>query len=103
MRFEDLEEFYLRAWKDVGFEDDYQEQAYKKAGLEQLRGFVRKHEGSATLPRSTSGWSSTSRSTWENVVLEGQNRPDQPLGAGEHTVELVDYKTGRPRSQKDAD
>ncbi|MBZ5542783.1 MAG: ATP-dependent helicase [Acidobacteriia bacterium] len=99
-RFEDLEEFYLRAWKDAGFEDEYQEQAYKKAGLEQLREFVRKHEGSATLPLDTEAHFALDLG---DLVLEGRIDQINPFGAGDHAVELVDYKTGRPRSQKDAD
>ena len=38
------------------------------------------------------------------VSLEGRIDQINPLDqGGERTVELVDYKTGKPRSQKDAD
>jgi RecB family exonuclease len=38
------------------------------------------------------------------VVLEGRVDQIDPLGPpGDTAVELIDYKTGRPRSQKDAD
>ena len=99
-RFEDLEEYYHRSWKDAGFEDEYQERAYRKAGLEQLREFVRKHEGSTTLPLDMEAHFALD---FGDLVLEGRIDQINPFGAGDHSVELLDYKTGRPRSQKDAD
>jgi RecB family exonuclease len=111
--FEDLEAFYLRAWKDVGFEDAYQEQAYKKAGIEQLRQFVETQTNCATLSDPIR-MEEHFQLDLGDVVLEG--RIDQvnllgPLGppgsggwnSGKRDVELVDYKTGKPRSQRDAD
>ena len=44
VKFEQLQAHFEQIWKGAGFEDDYQEQAYKKAGLEQLRVFVSRHE-----------------------------------------------------------
>jgi len=97
-RFEDLEEFYLRSWKDAGFEDEYQEQAYQKAGLEQLREFVKKQANNLVLPL---GAETHFALDLGDVTLEG--RIDQINPLAEHAVELVDYKTGRPPSQRDAD
>ncbi len=106
---EDLEEFYLRAWRDVGFEDPYQEQAYKKAGLEQLRQFVEAQKES-TVPAEKVRLEEHFQLDLGDIVLEGridQINPIGPLGRGgpraDHSIELVDYKTGRPRTQKDAD
>jgi DNA helicase-2/ATP-dependent DNA helicase PcrA len=99
-RFEDLEAFYLRAWKDAGFEDEYQEQSYKRAGLEQLREFARRHESAAALPLDMEAHFALDLG---DLVLEGRVDQINPFGDGDHSVELVDYKTGRPRSQKDAD
>jgi DNA helicase-2/ATP-dependent DNA helicase PcrA len=93
-----LEEFYQRSWKGAGFEDSYQEQAYKQAGLEQLRAFVKKHEPSAVLPL---GLETHFALDLGDFVLEG--RIDQINPLRDHAVELVDYKTGRPPSQKDTD
>ena len=97
-RFEDVEEFYDRSWKDAGFEDEYQEQTYKKAGLSQLRTFVKKHEASMTLPL---GMETHFALDLGDVVLEG--RVDQINPLKDSAVELVDYKTGKPPLQKDAD
>jgi DNA helicase-2/ATP-dependent DNA helicase PcrA len=102
--FEAVKRFYESSWRKAGFEDEYQEQAYKQAGLEQLRAFVEKQESSETLPLSME--SSFALDLGE-VWLEGRIDQISPLvphaREGEGAVELVDYKTGRPRSQKDAD
>ena len=99
--FEAVKGFYESSWRKAGFEDEYQEQAYKQAGLEQLRAFVEKQESSETLPLSME--SSFALDLGE-VWLEGRIDQISPLAKrGERAVELVDYKTGKPRSQKDAD
>jgi DNA helicase-2/ATP-dependent DNA helicase PcrA len=104
--FEAVKGFYESSWRKTGrrkteFEDEYQEQAYKQAGLEQLRAFVEKQESIETLPLSME--SSFSLDLGE-VWLQGRIDQISPLAqGGERAVELVDYKTGKPRSQKDAD
>ena len=102
--FAAMEEFFLRAWKDVGFEDAYQEQAYKKAGLEQLREFVERQKESK-VPLDSIRLEENFRLDLGDVELDGrvdQINPVEPTGDNA-AVELIDYKTGRPRSQKDAD
>jgi DNA helicase-2/ATP-dependent DNA helicase PcrA len=102
--FEAVKRFFESAWKKSGFEDEYQEQAYKQAGLEQLRAFVEKQGSSETLPLSME--SSFSLDLGE-VLLEGRIDQINPLvprvPEDDRAVELIDYKTGKPRSQKDAD
>jgi DNA helicase-2/ATP-dependent DNA helicase PcrA len=99
--FEAIKGFYESAWKKTGFEDEYQEQAYKQAGLEQLRAFVEKQESSETLPL---GMESSFSLDLGEVLLEGRIDQINILGkGGDRAVELIDYKTGKPRSQKDAD
>ena len=98
VQFEQLQVHFEQIWKGAGFEDDYQEQAYKKAGLEQLRVFVSRHETVTMLPLAAEAHFSLDLG---DVVLEG--RIDQINPLPDHSVELVDYKTGRPPSQKDAD
>jgi DNA helicase-2/ATP-dependent DNA helicase PcrA len=102
--FEAVKGFYESSWRNTGFEDEYQEQAYKQAGLEQLRAFVEKQESSETLPLSME--SSFSLDLGE-VLLEGRIDQINPLvphaREDDRAVELIDYKTGKPRSQKDAD
>jgi len=98
LKFEQLQSYLEQIWKGAGFEDDYQEQAYKKAGLEQLRVFVSRHDTATILPVAAEAHFALDLG---DVVLEG--RIDQINPLSDHSVELVDYKTGRPPSQKDAD
>ncbi len=104
--FEAIQEFFNRAWKTTGFEDDYQEQIYRKAGLEQLKAFVERQAEQtirADLIRSEEYFSLD----LGDVVLEGRIDQINPLNSAKPSpdtaVELVDYKTGRPRSEKDAE
>jgi len=104
-RAEDLQAFYLRSWSAVGFEDAYQEEAYKKAGLEQLRQFVER-QGENPIPADQIQMEQRFRMELDDVVLQGridQINPCDGSRGSKPAVELVDYKTGRPRSQKDAD
>ena len=97
---EEIEEFYLSSWKDAGFTDSYQEQAYKQAGLEQLLQFVECHNLRA-LP--SGGVRMEEKFSLELGDLRLEGRIDQIDALGDHRVELIDYKTGRLRSQRDAD
>lgn len=102
VNFDELSQFYLGSWKSAGFEDLYQEKAYRKSGLEQLQEFSERHNA---LP-IPDGVQMEARFELPigDVVLEGridQINPVKPRNP--RVVQLVDYKTGRPRSQKDAD
>ncbi len=130
-RPEEIEEFYLRSWKGLGFEDSYQEEKYKRAGLDQLRTFVERHNQSSVPPGVT--FEQGFALDLGDVELEGRIDQINPLGQARTVtprnsatpnqardlfgvepypeavkfallgpVELIDYKTGRPRSEKDA-
>jgi DNA helicase-2/ATP-dependent DNA helicase PcrA len=102
--FDAVRDFYEASWRNTGFEDEYQEQTYKLIGLEQLRAFVEKQGRTEILPLSME--TSFSLDLGE-VLLEGRIDQISPMtpraGENEDVVELIDYKTGKPRSQKDAD
>ncbi|MGA2072879.1 MAG: ATP-dependent DNA helicase [Terriglobia bacterium] len=102
--FQAVKDFYESSWRSTGFEDEYQEQTYKQTGLQQLRAFVEKQGRNEILPQSME--TSFSLDLGE-VLLEGRIDQISPLtpraGENEDAVELIDYKTGKPRSQKDAD
>jgi DNA helicase-2/ATP-dependent DNA helicase PcrA len=105
-KYEDMEEFYLKAWRAAGFEDAYQEQTYRKAGLEQLREFVLRHE-SIDVPADRVRAEEHFLLDMGECLLEGRIDQINPVvargRAEDSAVELIDYKTGRPKSQKDAD
>jgi len=96
--FEDVQRIFETEWRSAGFEDEYQEAEYKKDGLEQLRAFhatvtaappqIREQEKSFELPLE------------HNVIITG--RMDQVNSLGGNKVEIVDYKTGKPRKDADA-
>ncbi len=96
--FEEVTRIFEAEWSSAGFEDEYQEAEYKKDGLEQLRSFhagmigsppqVREQEKGFELPLEN------------NVIIAG--RIDQINSLGRNNVEIVDYKTGKPRKEADA-
>ncbi len=98
-----MEDQFLRSWKSTGFDDKYQEETYKKAGMEQLHEFVERHNAlaiDAQAIRSEQGFCLE----LDKLTIEGRIDQLNPIpNAPGNAVELVDYKTGRPRSTKDAD
>jgi len=98
LSFDEVQRIYDTEWNRAGFEDDYQEAEYKKDGLEQLKAFhaamlseppeVLEQEKGFELPMAN------------NVILTG--RMDQVNGLGRNEVEIVDYKTGKPKKDADA-
>ena len=96
--FEEVQRIYETEWSSAGYEDEYQEQEYKKDGLEQLKVFhaamlqeaptILEQEKPFELPLAN------------DVILTG--RMDQVNSLGGNQVEIVDYKTGRPKKDVDA-
>jgi DNA helicase-2/ATP-dependent DNA helicase PcrA len=96
--FEEVARIFETEWTSAGFEDDYQEKGYKQDGLEQLRAFhaptletppqVLEQEKSFELPLEN------------NVTIIG--RMDQVNSLGRKDVEIIDYKTGKPKKEADA-
>jgi DNA helicase-2/ATP-dependent DNA helicase PcrA len=96
--FEEVARVFDTEWTSAGFEDDYQEQGYKLEGLEQLRAFyttmisappqVLELEKAFELPLEN------------NVTIIG--RMDQVNSLGKKDVEIIDYKTGKPKKDTDA-
>ena len=80
--FDDLSQFYLRSWKNVGFEDPYQEETYKKSGLSQLREFTDRHNA---MPIAADGVRMEVHFELEmqDVVLEGRIDQINPVKPAE--------------------
>jgi ATP-dependent DNA helicase UvrD/PcrA len=101
--FDDLSRFYLGSWKNAGFEDSYQEETYRKSGLNQLNEFTERHN-SIPIDAESVRMEVHFELEMQDVVLEGRIDQMSPIKPSQPAlVQLVDYKTGRPRSQKDAD
>jgi len=96
--FEEVQRIYETEWNSSGFEDEYQENEYKKDGLEQLKAFhatvtaepgnILEQEKGFELPLAN------------DITLIG--RMDQVNSLGRNDVEIVDYKTGKPKKDADA-
>jgi DNA helicase-2/ATP-dependent DNA helicase PcrA len=106
MPFEEVETIFLREWTSAGFEDRYQEECYQRDGLEQLRVF---HASCLAAPPEI--WAQEKAFTLEldhNVQVTG--RMDQinfagslpEPGAKSREMEIVDYKTGKPKTEAQA-
>lgn len=92
--WDDIVRIYETEWKSAGFEDDYQEQGYKKDGLEQLRAF---HAATLENPPQVLEQEKGFQLPLENdVVLTGRMDQINSIG-GKKDVEIVDYKTGKPK------
>jgi DNA helicase-2/ATP-dependent DNA helicase PcrA len=96
--FDEVQRIFETEWSTVGFEDEYQEGEYKKDGLDQLRAF---HQAALGQPMLVLELEKTFELPVENnVILKG--RIDQINSLGRNDVEIVDYKTGRPKKDSDA-
>jgi DNA helicase-2/ATP-dependent DNA helicase PcrA len=96
--FEEVQRIYETEWSSAGYEDDYQEEEYKKDGLEQLAVF---HAAMIAAPPEVLEQEKGFELPLENdIILTG--RLDQVNSLGRFDVEIVDYKTGKPRKEADA-
>jgi DNA helicase-2/ATP-dependent DNA helicase PcrA len=107
--FEEVEAIFRREWSSAGFEDRYQEECYQRDGLEQLRAF---HASCLAAPPDVLAQEKAFALELEhNVQVTGRmdqiNRinaagteagPDARPG----DVEIVDYKTGKPKTEAQA-
>jgi len=99
LSFDEVQGIFETEWNSKGFEDQYQEEEYKKDGLEQLRAF---HTGMiAELPQAVGQEKTFELPLDNNVIIKGRIDQINALG-NERDVEIVDYKTGRPKKDADA-
>jgi len=100
--FEEMRRIYETEWSAIGYQDDYQEQEYKKDGLEQLRAFY------ATLlqelPEILEQEKTFELDLENNVIVKGRIDQINLLGGseGRKDVEIVDYKTGKAKKDSEA-
>ena len=89
---------YDREWSAAGFIDDYHEEEYRKAGRDQLEAFHRSYSGA---PADVLYQEKTFELSLEHdVIVTG--RMDQVNRLDGNQVEIIDYKTGRPKDAKAA-
>ncbi len=99
LAWDDVASIYETEWKSAGFEDEYQEQGYKQDGLDQLKAF---HASVMENPPQVLELEKTFELPLENdVILSGRIDQINSIGAKKE-VEIVDYKTGKPKKSADA-
>ena len=96
--WEDLAAIFSREWVSAGFEDRYQEEAYRRDGFEQLRGFYERMM--AAMPDIMAQEKPFVLLMENGVELTGRMDQINRLGPGE--IEIVDYKTGKSKSESQA-
>jgi DNA helicase II / ATP-dependent DNA helicase PcrA len=96
--FEDVQRLFEMEWSASGFEDEYQEGEYKKDGLEQLRALHQAVMNDA--PEILELEKKFALPIENNIILTGRIDQINSLGRGE--VEIVDYKTGKPKTPNEA-
>jgi DNA helicase II / ATP-dependent DNA helicase PcrA len=96
--FQEVMAAYDREWYSLGFPDDYQEEEYRKAGREQLQNFHTSYM--AAPPDLLHQEKSFELRLHHDVIVKG--RMDQVNRLGSQEVEIVDYKTGKPKDAKKA-
>jgi superfamily I DNA/RNA helicase/RecB family exonuclease len=96
---EEVLNFFRQALLSEAIEDPLQRRLYEQKGLAELRNFLGAR-ASGTFPEILSA----ERSFEEKVAgMTIRGRVDRLDRVGGNQVAIVDYKTGRPRSQEDAD
>jgi DNA helicase-2/ATP-dependent DNA helicase PcrA len=96
--FSEVAAIYDREWSSAGFPDDYQEEEYRRAGREQLEQFFRSY--SAAPPDLLYQEKAFELHLDHDVIVTG--RIDQANRIGTKEIEIVDYKTGKPKDAKKA-
>jgi DNA helicase II / ATP-dependent DNA helicase PcrA len=96
--FEEVVSIFRREWTSAGFEDRHQEELYLSDGIEQLRAF---HGGCAAATNNVVGQEKRFTIHCENGVdVIGRMDQINRIAAGE--VEIIDYKTGKPKTETHA-
>ncbi len=95
---EDLRSILDRRWLESGFADPVQERKYREEGLRQLE---RVRQAWSESPIQLLHQEKSFEFRHEGSMLVG--RIDQIHRAASGEVELVEYKTGRPQTRKEAD
>jgi DNA helicase-2/ATP-dependent DNA helicase PcrA len=98
LEFEEVELIFRREWSSAGFEDKHQEGLYLADGIEQLRAF---HAGTLAQPPDVTGQEKRFTIACDNGV-EVIGRIDQINRIADGEAEIVDYKTGKPKTESQA-
>ena len=93
---EEILAIFDREWTSAGFPDEYQEEEYRKAGREQLEAFYHTY---IAAPADVLYQEKPFELPLEHEIIV-TGRMDQVNRWDKGEVEIIDYKTGRPRDAK---
>jgi DNA helicase II / ATP-dependent DNA helicase PcrA len=96
--FDEVLAIYEREWSAAGFTDQYHEQQYRRAGREQLEAFYGTY---SAAPAEVLHQEKRFELPLEHELIV-TGRMDQVNRVESGGIEIIDYKTGRPRDQKKA-
>ena len=96
--FQEVLAIYDREWTSAGFHDEYHEEEYRRIGREQLENFHRTY--TAAPPDLLFQEKYFELHLEDGVIVTG--RMDQVNRLGAKEIEIVDYKTGKPKDAKKA-
>jgi DNA helicase II / ATP-dependent DNA helicase PcrA len=102
LSFEEVQGIYETEWIRAGYEDEYQEAEYKKDGLEQLKVFY--ESVLAEPPHILELEKSFQLPLANDVIISGRMDQVNSIETGHNKVEkveIVDYKTGKPKKEAD--
>jgi ATP-dependent exoDNAse (exonuclease V) beta subunit len=101
----ELIELFCQDLAAAGIQDHYQHELYEKQGIEQVREFV-KQCGSHPVPEVLHTEESFEMQVGDATVvgrIDRIDRADQTDRLSDGRIVVTDYKTGKPKSQEDAD
>lgn len=93
-----LKLLYEKHWRDEGYPDTLQQREYKRRGYEELTDFYERNKDYLQAPLALE--ENFSFEVGGHIVTGRIDRVDALNG---DKVEVIDYKTGKPRDQKNAD
>src|ERR1700723_1077766 len=97
----DLVAVYEREWSSAGYSDDYHEEEYRKEGRKELENFW--HTYSANPPEVMFQEKAFELACAHDGIVKGRIDQGNYVGPEQHDVEIVDYKTGKPKDSRKAD
>jgi RecB family exonuclease len=98
---EEIAQYFHNTLAGLPFDDPLQRQLYEKQGKTQLAVFAKSRQNSA--PLAVCATERGFKVQIGGVAVQGRIDRLDTLPATSKSVAITDYKTGRPRSQKDAD
>lgn len=100
---DEVEQEFKKYFSAMLVEDSLQRSLYERQGIAQLRAFVASRQSAAAVPERVLQTECAFKVEIYGVKVTGRVDRIDAMDVGFQAVAITDYKTGRPRTQKDAD